>query len=433
MRRLLSVILAMLMLTSCVTAVAQSNINITIDGETKVFDVMPVLDNDRTLVPLRGIFETLGAKVEWDDATWTVTATKGDTTIVLQIDNKIAKVNGKEVELDVPAKLVSERTMVPVRFVSESLGCKVDWIDETQTVVITSAVEEEPKEQTNAQKILDGKKVIFIGNSYVYYGNCVIPRARTAWTWEDRREDTGYFYQLCKENGADVRVTNWCFTGHTTYNTFNGACDAGYECKGIIHETHLEERYFDYVIVSPHAASGEESGLEKNLKYIEDFFREYNPNVKFVCLGNHAVYGLTNKKTKFPGISDYYNTLRENGWIIADWGAVVRDIVEGGVSVPGATMEYNLNTFVNTKDGYHENALAGYITALTAFCAITGEKAVGQPYEFCYDPSHGERYDLDAYRKQFYKNPDEETNFLEVFKSPADMKGLQKLIDWSLM
>ena len=433
MKKIVSLVLALLIFASCIPVVAQENINITIDGQAKVFDVMPVLINDRTMVPLRGIFETLGADVGWDDPTQTVTAKKGEITITLQIENKIAKVNDKEVELDVPAKLVNERTMVPVRFVSESLGCKVEWIDETQTVVITSATSEEPKEQTNVQKILDGKKVIFIGNSYVYYGNCVIPKARTAWTWQDRCEDNGYFYQLCKENGADVKVTNWCFTGHTTYNTFDGACDAGYECKGIFHENHLEDRYFDYVIVSPHAAAGEESAIEENLAYIEDFFRQYNPDVKFVCLGNHAVYGLTNKKTKFPGISDYYKTLAEKGWIIADWGAVVRDIVDGSVTVPGATQEYNLNTFVNTKDGYHENALAGYITALTAFCAITGEKAVGQPYEFCGNASLGDRYDLPAYLKQFYKNPEEDTNFLEVFNSPADMKGLQKLIDWSLM
>ena len=79
-----------------------------------------------------------------------------------------------------------------------------------------------------------------------------------------------------------------------------------------------------------------------------------------------------------------------------------------------------------------EECILSYLTALTAFCAITGEKAVGQPYEFCGDAALGSRYDLPAYRTQFYKS-EEETNFLEIFNSPEDMKGLQKLVDWSLM
>ena len=420
-----------MMLMPCIPAMAEDNISITIDGQAKVFDVMPVLINDRTMVPLRGIFETLGAEVGWDDATWTVTATKGETTVVLQIDNKTAKVNGKEIELDVPATLVSERTMVPVRFVSESLGCKVDWIDETQTVVITSHVKEETVTKTKAGELLDGKKVLFVGNSYVYYGNCVLPNGRTAYTWADRSEDKGYFYQLCKAHGAEVKVRNWCFSGHTIYNIFDGPCDHNIECQGVFHENHIEDKYFDYVFISPHAASGEETRLKESLAYVTDLFRQYNPDVKFVILGNHAVYGITNKATKFPGISESYKELEKEGFIIADWGSIVKDIVEGGVTPPGATMEYNKDTFVNAGDGYHENVLSGYLTALTAFCAITGEKAVGQPYEFCYDKSLGERFDLEARKKQYYG--DKPTNFLEVFHSEKDMKALQKMVDWLFM
>ena len=196
MKKVIALFLVFMLVLPCISVVAENNINITINGEAKTFDVMPVMVNDRTLVPLRGIFETLGATVSWDDATWTVTATKDETTVVLQIDNKIAKVNGNEIELDVPATLVSERTMVPVRFVSESLGCKVDWVDETQTVVITSPEKVEVV-KTAAGELLDGKKVIFIGNSYVYYGNCVINPGRTPWKMEDRNKDKGYFYQLC--------------------------------------------------------------------------------------------------------------------------------------------------------------------------------------------------------------------------------------------
>ena len=298
MKRLFALLMVFMMLMPCIPAMAEDNISITIDGQAKVFDVMPVLINDRTMVPLRGIFETLGAEVGWEDSTQTVTAKKGEITITLQIENKIAKVNGKEIELDVPATLVSERTMVPVRFVSESLGCKVEWIDETQTVVITSATPEEPKEQTNVQKLLDGKKVLFLGNSYVYYGNCVLPNGRTAYTWADRSEDKGYFYQLCKENGAEVKVRNWCFSGHTIYDILDGPCTHNIECQGVFHENHIEDKYFDYVLFSPHAVGSEADRLEQTLEYMMNLFRSYNPDVKFICLGNHAVYGITNKGTK---------------------------------------------------------------------------------------------------------------------------------------
>ncbi len=422
MRKVIAMTIAVLLVVSCMPALAEGTINITIDGDAKVFDVMPVLDNDRTLVPLRGIFETLGAQVEWDDTTWSVTATKGETTVELQIDNKIAKVNGKEVELDVPAKLINERTMVPVRFVSESLGCKVDWIDETQTVVITSA---EPKEQTNVRKLLDGKKVIFIGNSYVYYGNCVINPGRTAWKMEDRNSDKGYFYQLCKANGAEVSVTNWCFSGHTLYTTFDGPCNTKIECSGVDHEAELTERYYDYVFISPHASAGEESGIKENFAYVVDFFKKYNPDVKIVLLGNHAVYGINNKDQEFPGIYNYYKELEKQGIIIADWGSIVRDIVKNSVAVPGGTLTYNKRTFINT-DEYHENPLGGYITALTAFCAITGAKAEGQPYDFCWDTSVSSKFDLEKYKADRCGD----SNFIEVFESEADMKGLQKMVDW---
>ena len=110
--------------------------------------------------------------------------------------------------------------------------------------------------------MIDGKKVLFLGNSYVYYGNCVLPKGRTAWTWADRGEDKGYFYQLCKENGAEVKVRNWCFSGHTTYHTFNGPCDHNIECTGVVHEDHIEDKYMDYVIISPHASSAEQNNIE---------------------------------------------------------------------------------------------------------------------------------------------------------------------------
>ena len=89
------------------------------------------------MVPLRAIFEALGASVEWDDATKTVTSVKGDTTVKLTIGNAAITVNGEDKALDVPAQIVDSRTLVPVRAIAESFGCDVAWDDATKTVTIT--------------------------------------------------------------------------------------------------------------------------------------------------------------------------------------------------------------------------------------------------------------------------------------------------------
>lgn len=112
--------------------------SVVLNGQTLTFDVPPVVENDRTLVPLRTIFEALGASVQWDDATQAVTATKDSTVIRLTIGGQAYK-DGLPVNLDAPAKIINDRTVVPLRFVSESLGCQVNWDESTQTITISSS------------------------------------------------------------------------------------------------------------------------------------------------------------------------------------------------------------------------------------------------------------------------------------------------------
>lgn len=117
--------------------VKSQGITVTVNGSPIMFDQPPVLQNDRTLVPLRAIFEALGATVEWNNDTQTVTSTKDGKTIILTIGSNILYVNGTPITLDVPAQLLNGRTLVPVRAVAESFECNVDWNGSTQTVVIT--------------------------------------------------------------------------------------------------------------------------------------------------------------------------------------------------------------------------------------------------------------------------------------------------------
>ena len=92
------------------------------------------------MVPLRAIFEALGATVDWNGETQTVTSTKDDTTISLTIDNPVMNVNGEEVTLDTSACIVDGRTLVPVRAISEAFKLKVDWDNDTKTVKIRKKV-----------------------------------------------------------------------------------------------------------------------------------------------------------------------------------------------------------------------------------------------------------------------------------------------------
>jgi hypothetical protein len=119
-------------------ALAASQIAVVIDGKVQNYGVAPVTINNRTLVPMRGIFESLGAQVLWNGATDTVTATRGTSTVKLTLNQQTAYQNGLAVTLDAAPRLIEDRTMVPIRFVAESLGVEVKWDEATQRVLINS-------------------------------------------------------------------------------------------------------------------------------------------------------------------------------------------------------------------------------------------------------------------------------------------------------
>lgn len=113
-----------------------SEILVSVNNRFLFFEQPPVIVNDRTLVPLRAIFEALNAKVDWDAKTRTVTAQRGDVNLSLVIDTNIINKNGTNIEIDVPAKIINDKTMVPVRAISESLGASVNWYPKTRIITI---------------------------------------------------------------------------------------------------------------------------------------------------------------------------------------------------------------------------------------------------------------------------------------------------------
>lgn len=121
----------------------QKDIDVIVNGKMLELDVAPVIVNDRTMVPMRAIFEALDAKVTWVAADRLIIATCDDKVIVLQIDNTLMTVQTaseeakKELTLDAAPFIHNDRTLVPARAVSEALEAKVEWDGETRTVTVT--------------------------------------------------------------------------------------------------------------------------------------------------------------------------------------------------------------------------------------------------------------------------------------------------------
>lgn len=148
MKKLICLIMALVMVLSCTAVFAdEPPVTVKIDGEVVEFDVPAQIINDRTMVPMRKIFEVLGANVTWVDSEQMVIATKGTKTVSLVIGFNILSIHDsatgttEKITLDVPAQLVDSRTLVPARAVSESLDALVDWDEANWTVLITSEAE----------------------------------------------------------------------------------------------------------------------------------------------------------------------------------------------------------------------------------------------------------------------------------------------------
>lgn len=140
MKKLLFIFIAVafFLYNSIACLASDDSIKVFLDGEQLDFDVPPAIVQDRTLVPMRKIFETLGMAVDWNEETQTITGEKVGKKITLQIDKMTATIDDKQVEMDVPAQLINGRTMVPIRFIAESTNADVRWDGSTSAVLITT-------------------------------------------------------------------------------------------------------------------------------------------------------------------------------------------------------------------------------------------------------------------------------------------------------
>ena len=219
MKHISKIIGLALIVTAVPASVYGEGITVTLDGAPLAFDVPPQIVEGRTLVPMRAIFEAMGASVEWDGETQTITAHNSDeTVIVLKIGSnnmeKTSKYTGYEnTELDVPPMIVGERTLVPARAVAESFGASVEWDSKTQTVTITSTGEPSSPAQT-AEPSPEQPEIKYdasFEDKVAYMKNFRILAAKLN---SDGNYDITYTLQTYLEGRGDVSVAFECLDGN---------------------------------------------------------------------------------------------------------------------------------------------------------------------------------------------------------------------------
>lgn len=139
MKRILKGLSLFLILFTCsIQTAAAASVNVTLNGKQLSFDASPYIENGRVLVPMRGVLESLGYSVHWQEHTKTVLAMKIGVDISLPLNSKTVTVNNEKVVIDVPANLHNSRTFVPLRFLAEYSGADVQWDASSSTVIIHS-------------------------------------------------------------------------------------------------------------------------------------------------------------------------------------------------------------------------------------------------------------------------------------------------------
>lgn len=141
MKKLLSAIIITVMLfsTTMLTVFADNGeISVYLDAAKIEFDVKPQIINGRTMVPIRAIFEEMGAIVEWDSNTSSVICTKGDTLVKMTVNSTDMHINNQITKMDISPVVINGRTLAPARYVAEALSADVQWSQKNNNVVICS-------------------------------------------------------------------------------------------------------------------------------------------------------------------------------------------------------------------------------------------------------------------------------------------------------
>ncbi len=210
MKKLLSLITITSMLAAAPIALADDEITVKIDGNPIEFDVQPTIINERTMVPMRAIFENLGATVDWDDETKTAWGDMSGITISFKLNDPNMMKNTIAIPIDSPATVIDGRTLLPVRAVAESFGMNVSWDGYSKTVFIDSTNNLESF--TYGNMLYKGEVVNGLAHGYGSCWNTETNELEFTGLWENGAKSKGSFYfydgSIFSGTFSDGKMTN---------------------------------------------------------------------------------------------------------------------------------------------------------------------------------------------------------------------------------
>lgn len=261
---------------------------------------------------------------------------------------------------------------------------------------------------------INGKKILFAGNSLTFYGRVVIEKNGRP------TDEKGIFETLCESFGDKVSVTNFTFGGAGFIDGRKSPLADGFpedsaqygiyqlmlayhpDCYANADGKPMDDFYAqDYVVLQQRGAAIAES--YEQAKKIAALFP---PTTRFAFL-------VTHYDARYSTYVSEKESLRD-GWIIINSGELVRDLYEH--TIEPLRYDYKKADFVITKDNVHPNYLTGYLKALGTYCALTGKSGVGADYSFI------------SRSTELYNSP-EDTQFPAVLEDTEEMLRLQKLLD----
>lgn len=261
-------LIIMVAMTMFVPAFASEEISVYLDDKKIEFDVSPLLVDGRTMVPMRAIFEKLGAVVFWDSDTRTAIANKGNVNVSISIGDTTLHKNGQLVALDVPAQLSDGRTLVPLRAVSEAFDCEVIWNGNTRTVNILSKKELSVKDmaineligwiEENYNNSLDGNrknlgyKVTYGNDDFQVSYSTDTRKVQVSYITRTSTEITGVFLELTQlqymgsyadENG--IVISNGYVVDSKQSDSLE-LIETAYESDGTENKSAITAKFYDY-------------------------------------------------------------------------------------------------------------------------------------------------------------------------------------------
>lgn len=256
---------------------------------------------------------------------------------------------------------------------------------------------------------LDGVRVLFVGNSFTYYGRCTVNRNRIV------NNDSGYFYQAAKAMGDEVKVSSFTFNGsilRTDSTNRTSLYDLMLEKFPNHYGTggEMDDFYHQDVVI----LQQQNVDMANTQSVIRLFMELFPPETQFCVFIHHS-----NVQRNQRNVIGAAETLRDEGSVIyLPVGHLVYDVWTGKTAVPGATLTYNQDSFcVNQDDDrHHPNYLTGYLTALTVYHALTEQSVQDCSHAFV-DRS-----------LEYYKNG-ATSNYPAILSSDADMRGLKQLVE----